>query len=78
VAPSGESGGRNVERDFHGEKLTNDRRFSTTQPDAGLFRKGWKGGKALSHEQSDGLGNEAVDGGLNLLVQSYSSRDFLS
>ena len=36
-------GGRNAERDFHGEKRANDTHFSTTDPDARLFRKG--GGK---------------------------------
>jgi transposase len=34
------SGGRNVERDFHGEKRKNDTHSSTTDPDARLFRKG--------------------------------------
>jgi Transposase DDE domain len=33
------SGGRNVERDFHGEKRKNDTHSSTTDPDARLFRK---------------------------------------
>jgi len=34
------SGGRNAERNFHGEKRRNDTHFSTTDPDARLFRKG--------------------------------------
>jgi len=34
------SGGRNAERDFHGEKRKNDTHASTTDPDARLFRKG--------------------------------------
>lgn len=34
------SGGRNAERDFHGEKRRNDTYSSTTDPDARLFRKG--------------------------------------
>lgn len=34
------SGGRNAERDFHGEKRKNDTHSSTTDPDAKLFRKG--------------------------------------
>ena len=41
--PSGNdhgNGGRNAERDFHGEKRKNDTHFSTTDPDARLFRKG--------------------------------------
>lgn len=32
--------GRNAERDFHGEKRTNETHASTTDPDARLFRKG--------------------------------------
>jgi IS5 family transposase len=35
-----DSGGRNAERDFHGEKRKNDTHSSTTDPDARLFRKG--------------------------------------
>ena len=35
-----EGGGRNGERDFHGEKRKNDTHSSTTDPDARLFRKG--------------------------------------
>ena len=38
--PSGCGGGRNAERDFHGEKRKNDTHSSTTDPDARLFRKG--------------------------------------
>src|SRR5437763_15635534 len=39
--PSEKSGGgRNAERDFHGEKRKNDTHASTTDPDARLFRKG--------------------------------------
>ncbi len=41
--PSGKGhggGGRNAERNFHGEKRRNDTHFSTTDPDARLFRKG--------------------------------------
>jgi transposase len=34
------SGGRNAERNFHGEKRKNDTHSSTTDPDARLFRKG--------------------------------------
>lgn len=36
--PSG--GGRNGERDFHGEKRSNESHASTTDPDARLYRKG--------------------------------------
>ena len=40
--PSGQGRGRgrNAERNFHGEKRRNDTHFSTTDPDARLFRKG--------------------------------------
>lgn len=39
-APPAAGGGRNAERDFHGEKRKNDTHCSTTDPDARLFRKG--------------------------------------
>jgi transposase len=39
-APPAAGGGRNAERDFHGEKRKNDTHSSTTDPDARLFRKG--------------------------------------
>ena len=32
--------GRNGERDFHGERRSNDTHASTTDPDARLYRKG--------------------------------------
>src|SRR3990170_2483142 len=35
-----QGGGRNAERDFHGEKRTNDTHASTTDPEARLYRKG--------------------------------------
>jgi transposase len=38
--PAHQGGGRNAERDFHGEKRKNDTHSSTTDPDARLFRKG--------------------------------------
>ena len=38
--PPASGGGRNAERDFHGEKRKNDTHASTTDPDARLFRKG--------------------------------------
>ena len=38
--PSDPGGGRNRERDFHGEKRRNQTHASTTDPDARLFRKG--------------------------------------
>jgi transposase len=38
--PSAQGGRRNAEADFHGQKRSNDRRASTTDPDARLYRKG--------------------------------------
>jgi len=38
--PPAQGGGRNGERDFHGEKRSNETHASTTDPDARLFRKG--------------------------------------
>ncbi|CDZ41073.1 ISXoo14 transposase [Neorhizobium galegae bv. officinalis] len=38
--PPADSGGRNVETDFHGEKRSNETHASTTDPDARLYRKG--------------------------------------
>jgi transposase len=38
--PGKGGGGRNAERNFHGEKRKNDTHCSTTDPDARLFRKG--------------------------------------
>ena len=38
--PPASGGGRNAERDFHGERRTNATHASTTDPDARLFRKG--------------------------------------
>jgi transposase len=37
---AGSGRGRNAERDFHGEKRSNETHASTTDPDARLFRKG--------------------------------------
>jgi transposase len=38
--PPASGGGRNCERDFHGEKRSNATHASTTDPDARLYRKG--------------------------------------
>jgi len=38
--PRASGRGRNAERDFHGEKRTNESHASTTDPDARLYRKG--------------------------------------
>lgn len=47
--PSATAGGRNAERDFHGEKRKNDTHCSTTDPDARLFRKGAGKEAKLAH-----------------------------
>lgn len=46
-------GGRNSERDFHGEKRTNATHASTTDPDARLYQELRRGGEALPHGPSD-------------------------
>jgi transposase len=38
--PPVDGGGRNAEADFHGQKRSNETHASTTDPDAGLYRKG--------------------------------------
>ena len=56
--PAGDAGGgRNAERDFHGERRRNDPHASTTDPDARLFSKGvtLRG----DHRRSQPRGNEA-------------------
>jgi transposase len=47
--PFASGGGRNAERDFHGEKRKNDTHCSTTDPDAKLFRKGAGKEAKLAH-----------------------------
>ena len=49
VDPPGQPGGRNGERDFHGEKRSNETHASTTDPEARLFRKGRGKEAKLSH-----------------------------
>lgn len=41
--------GRNGERDFHGEKRSNDTHASTTDPDARLYRNQWSGKPVVLH-----------------------------
>jgi transposase len=57
-------GGRNVDRDFHGERRSNDTHFSTTDPDARLFRKG-RGKEAklchMGHLMTENRGGLIVD-----------------
>src|SRR6202042_1321273 len=59
------SGGRNGERDFHGETRSNDTHASTTDPDARLYRKG-KGKEAkLSY-----IGNALTENRHGLVVEA--------
>jgi transposase len=63
--PSGKGGGRNTERDFHGEKRTNDTHSSTTDPDARLFRKGLGKEAKLCH-----MGHVMVENRNNLIIDA--------
>jgi hypothetical protein len=59
------SGGRNGERDFHGEKPSNDTHASATDPEARLYRKG-KGKEAkLSY-----IGNALTENRHGLVVEA--------
>ena len=61
-------GGRNAERDFHGEKRRNETHASTTDPDARLFRKG-RGKEAklcyMGHLMAENRHNLIVDARLS-------------
>jgi hypothetical protein len=59
------SGGRNAERDFHGEKRRNDTHASTTDPDARLFRKGRGKEARLCH-----MGHLLMDNRHGLIVDA--------
>jgi transposase len=63
--PSGTGGGRNTERDFRGEKRTNDTHSSTTDPDARLFRKGVGKEAKLCH-----MGHVMVENRNNLIIDA--------
>jgi hypothetical protein len=59
------SGSRNGERDFHGEKRSNDMQSSTTDPESRLYRKG-KGKEAkLSY-----IGNALTENRHGLVVEA--------
>ena len=63
--PSPGGGGRNPERNFRGEKRTNDTHSSTTDPDARLFRKGLGKEAKLCH-----IGHVMVENRNNLIVDA--------
>ena len=52
--PPSDSGGRNTEADFHGERRSNETHASTTDPDARLYKKG-KGKEAKLCFRGHGL-----------------------
>lgn len=55
-------GGRNAERNFHGEKRKNDTHSSTTDPDARLFRKGaGKEANLMGHLMTENRNGLIVD-----------------
>jgi transposase len=63
--PSSGGGGRNAERNFRGEKRTNDTHSSTTDADARLFRKGLGKEAKLCH-----MGHLMVENRNNLIVDA--------
>src|ERR1700726_2022374 len=67
--PSGKGrsgdGGRNAERNFHGEKRKNDTHSSTTDPDARLFRKGAGKEAKLCH-----MGHLMTENRYNIIVDA--------
>jgi transposase len=63
-------GGRNAERDFHGEKRTNATHASTTDPDARLYRKSPGQGAKLCH-----MGHLTMENRHGLIVDRADARD---
>jgi len=63
--PSPGGGGRNAERNFRGEKRTNDTHSSTTDPDARLFRKGLGKEAKLCH-----MGHVMTENRNNLIIDA--------
>ena len=59
------AGGRNGERDFHGEKRSNDTHLSTTDPEAKLYRKGSGKEAKLSY-----IGNVMTENRHGLVVEA--------
>lgn len=57
--------GRNAERDFHGEKRSNETHASTTDPDALLFRKGAGKEAKLCH-----MGHLMTENRYNIIVDA--------
>jgi transposase len=61
--------GRNGERDFHGEKRTNDTHASTTDPEAKLYKKGKGQAAKLSY-----MGHALIENRHGLVVQADASQ----
>ena len=61
----GSGGSRNRQRDFHGEKRTNQTHASTTDPDARLFRKGTGKEAKLCH-----MGHTLIENRNGLIVDA--------
>ena len=61
--------GRNGERDFHGEKRTNDTHASTTDPDAKLYRKSSNTAAKLSY-----IGHALAENRHGLIVQADATK----
>ena len=62
-------GGRNAERDFHGERRCNDTHASTTDPDARLYRKGRGKEAKLCH-----MGHLLMENRSGLIVDALLTR----
>jgi hypothetical protein len=61
--------GRNGERDFHGEKRTNETHASTTDPDAKLYRKSSNTAAKLSY-----IGHALAENRHGLIVQADATK----
>jgi transposase len=66
--PPADGGGRNAERDFHGEKRTNASHASTTDPDARLIRRGRGKEAKLCH-----MGHLLMENRSGLIVDALMS-----
>jgi len=72
----GDGPGRNAERNFHGEKRSNDTHASTTDPDARLYKKGGQAAKLcyLGHALMENRNGLAV-GGTVTLASGWAERE---
>jgi transposase len=72
----GDGPGRNAERNFHGEKRSNETHASTTDPDAKLYKKGGQPAKLcyLGHALMENRNGLAV-GGLITTASGFAERE---